>query len=417
MKHIFQLKLFVLSVCSLIVFCSSGFGQDLRAKFQEAIELSQSGDYEKAIEKLREIEEVDANSPVLAFHLGYNLHANGKLDEAIEYHKKSIDYGPTKVLGLYNLACAYSLKKDKDNAFKYLKQSIEAGYHDPDQVSHAKGDTDFANIKDDPRWKDMVAMMENGGKMPEEKDGNPLLGTWKMESGMKAGAKIEDSHLSEVVITKKTFTMPSSAGEPFVMSYKADMDAKPMTIDFKIDSGPMAVGSKSQGIFKVEDGMMSLCYDPKGESRPEKMDSTEENGFFVFKLKKSEKKDGGDKKSLAKQVTGKWKCVKGVRGGADIAEERMATVITIDDKNIRIPVSEDAAFVMSYTIDESKSPATIDMSIEEGPAPQGQKAIGIVKMEDGKFFLCYDSMGSSRPEKFEAEDEGHFYFELKRAED
>ncbi len=419
MNH-FKMMLAVLATSAFFV--SVGSAQDdWRAKVQEAIQNSQSEDFEKAVELLREVEKENGIDPFIAFHLGYNLHASGNLDEAIKYHKTAIDSDnkEIKVLALYNLACAHSLKDEKDDAFKYLKKAIGTGYQRSDQIAHAKQDPDFKNIKTDPRWKDMIAMMENGGKMPEKKAGNKLVGTWAMESGMKSGAKIEDSHLSEVKITDKTFTMPSQGGQPFVMSYKIDMDAKPMAIDFTIDSGPMAVGAKAKGIVKMGDGgMMKLCYDPQGGDRPDTFTSTDENGYFTFKLKKSmEKTEAKETKTLAAKMQGKWKCIKGMRAGEAVAEERMASVITIDEKAIRIPVGEDAAFVMSYKLDESKTPATIDMKVEEGPAPEGSAAIGIVKMEGGKFYLCYDSMGANRPEKFKAEDQGVFYFEMKKVDE
>ena len=55
------------------------------------------------------------------------------------------------------------------------------------------------------------------------------------------------------------------------------------------------------------------------------------------------------------------------------------------------------------------------MKIEEGPAPPGSQAVGIIKMDGETFVLCYDSMGVDRPEKFEANDDGQFYFEMKKA--
>ena len=106
----------------------------------EAEEARENEDYEKAAEILSELaEEMPDNTRVL-FLLGYNLHASGKLDEAIKYHMKAAesDIDEFKILGLYNLACAYSLKNEKDKAFDYLKQSIKAGYVNPDQVAHAK---------------------------------------------------------------------------------------------------------------------------------------------------------------------------------------------------------------------------------------------------------------------------------------
>ena len=176
---------FMVLVVLTLTACNA-WGQDLQEKFQEAQTLSQNGDYGGALKILRELEKETDNANI-DFMIGFCLHASGELDEAIEYHKKAVDT-PLKTTALYNLACAYSLKEDKDKAFEYLKKSIESGYHQPEQVQHAKQDPDFKNIKEDPRWNDMVAMMENDGKMPSKKSTDGLLGEWQMESGMKSAA-------------------------------------------------------------------------------------------------------------------------------------------------------------------------------------------------------------------------------------
>ncbi len=400
----------------------SGFVQaqdddpDPREMFTEAQEATQNQDFKKAVEILTKLNELRPNQPIVEFNLGYNLHATGNLDEAIKFHKKASVSDNFKPTALYNLACAYSLKEDQDKAFDYLKQSIEAGFRDMAQLN---GDTDFKNIKTDGRFEEMRELIKNDGVMPVKLKAEDLYGDWKVESGMRSGSKVGSDRLPMIKISKESFTIPSGPdGPPFVMSYKLALDAKPMTVDFKIESGPVPEGT-AKGIFKLgKDGEMTLCYEPKGEKRPEDYISTEENGFFVFKMKKAMKTEAKGKKMLASMMPGKWKCVKGTRAGAEVAAERMDSVITVDDKTITIPVGGDEAFVMSYTIDESQSPATIDMAIEKGPAPPGAKAIGIVKIEDGKFFLCYDSTGAKRPEEFNStEENGFYYFEMKTAQE
>ena len=403
------------SIGLLLIFwcCSVGTAQEnLREMMMEAQSASQSGDFEKAIEILRKIEEERPDNVQTVFMLGYNLHAAGKLDEAIKYHKKAASEGngELKILGMYNLACAYSLKDEKDKAFEALENSIKAGYHSSDQTAHAKTDPDFKNIKDDPRFADMIAMMENGGKKPEQKapTKKDLFGSWQIDSGMKSGSKIDASRLPMIEINDKSFLIPAGGDQKFVMSYKVKMDAKPIEVDFKIESGPVPEGN-AKGIIKIEKNQMHLCYEPTGKERPKKFESTEENKCFFFKLKRKSSKVG-----IAKDILGSWKCIKGTRAGEDVAAERMASVITIDEKLIKIPVGPDQAFEMSYEIDTDKSPVAIDMKIEAGPAPAGSAALGIIKMEDGKFFLCYDPNGAERPDKFESTAQnGRFLFEMK----
>lgn len=65
----------------------------------------------------------------LAWHrLAYATHMQGKVDAAIPYHLKAAKFEKFQAVSLYNLGCAYSLKKDKQAALQYLRQAVEAGF-------------------------------------------------------------------------------------------------------------------------------------------------------------------------------------------------------------------------------------------------------------------------------------------------
>lgn len=53
----------------------------------------------------------------------------------------------------YNLACIYSLQKDKEKALAYFKQSLESGYND---LAHISEDTDLDNIRGLPGFKTII---------------------------------------------------------------------------------------------------------------------------------------------------------------------------------------------------------------------------------------------------------------------
>ncbi|MFH1419495.1 MAG: dienelactone hydrolase family protein [Planctomycetota bacterium] len=52
----------------------------------------------------------------------------------------------------YNVACMYSLLDNKDDAFRYLDRAVELGGLQADMVALIKGDSDFDNLRDDPRY-------------------------------------------------------------------------------------------------------------------------------------------------------------------------------------------------------------------------------------------------------------------------
>jgi tetratricopeptide (TPR) repeat protein len=76
-----------------------------------------------------------------------------KYEQAEKQYLAVLELEPKNEIALYNLACAYSLWGKTDEAFVYLKKSIEAGF---DDVSHMDKDTDLDPIRDDPRYKALL---------------------------------------------------------------------------------------------------------------------------------------------------------------------------------------------------------------------------------------------------------------------
>ncbi len=378
-----------------------------------------------AAKKLKKYTAADDSNTQAWFFLGYSLHMDGKLDEAIEAHKKATkdpDLGP---VAIYNLGCAYSLKNEPKKSLEYLHEALDAGFSRFEMFST---DQDLANVRKVDGFQEIMERAANNGR-PVEKttEIKGLAGKWVITSGQRAGEDVGSERLPpEITFTKKDVTIPAGPDQ-FVMSYKVVDDSKDVIkVDFKIESGPAPEGS-ALAILKLKGNQATLCYDPTGASRPEKFESTEDNGFFLFVMEKKdkpvaeEKADGNAKMkqdNLAKDMLGKWNVTSGVRAGEPVTPERLDdAVIDFRKTEIIIPLG-DEQFVMSYTLDTSGSPAEIDMKIESGPAPAGSQAIGIIQMKDGKLWLCYDASGATRPEAFEStSDNAFFFFTMERVKE
>src|SRR5262245_58440647 len=109
-----------------------------------------------------------------------------------------------------------------------------------------------------------------------------LVGDWTYVSGVKGGEKVEKDRLEgKVTFTKDRITIPAGGDMKFVMAYKLDTKASPVTIDMEIKEGPVPEG-KAKGIITIEGDQVKLCYHPTGGDRPKKFESTKDNGAFYF---------------------------------------------------------------------------------------------------------------------------------------
>ncbi len=81
-------------------------------------------------------------------HLG-----KGEYADALAMFDEMLRISPGNSTALYNKACAYSRMKEADRAFEFLKKAIDVGFADRD---HIAADRDFDNIRDDPRFKEIL---------------------------------------------------------------------------------------------------------------------------------------------------------------------------------------------------------------------------------------------------------------------
>lgn len=286
---------------------------DLPALFQDAANDINSSDFKAGAKKLKKYTSHNEGNGQAWFLYAYALHMDGQLDEAIPVHKRAAKFPNFKPTALYNLGCAYSLKKDSKKSLDYLHQALDAGFN---QFDMFETDGDLENVKKADGFAKIKARAENNGKrMDDTADAKPakgpkgakaLIGVWAVTSGTRQGEEIDAERLPpEITFTKKDLTIPTGGGEPFVMSYKVIKKEKGLIhVDFAIESGPAPDG-EALGILKIKGNQAKLCYDPMGQTRPESFETDSENGFFSFVMEKQQKEKKteakADKKKEAKK--------------------------------------------------------------------------------------------------------------------
>lgn len=95
-----------------------------------------------------------------ATQLGYVLHLQGRLEDALPWHQLAARTGDSRAMGNYNLACYYALKAQTDLAFEHLQRAIRMGLSRCLSVQRVKQDDDLKTMVTDPRFSAAINEME-----------------------------------------------------------------------------------------------------------------------------------------------------------------------------------------------------------------------------------------------------------------
>ncbi len=136
------------------------------------------------------------------FLMGYALHADGRLDEAIKVHLKATEFPSTRVLALYNLSCAFALKGDKERSLRHLAESIDAGFISSIAITE---DTDFRSLLDDPTFQEYAARAQPPSSREVYRQLDFWVGDWNVatKSGEAIGRSVVTIDVKGFLLTEK----------------------------------------------------------------------------------------------------------------------------------------------------------------------------------------------------------------------
>lgn len=97
--------------------------------------------------------ELRPDDPDILYNRGVIYGNLKRYDDALADYNRSLEIRPDHAKTLYNLACLSSLMGKTDDALAYLEKAINK---DKKYRDMAKTDTDFDNIRDDPRFKKLT---------------------------------------------------------------------------------------------------------------------------------------------------------------------------------------------------------------------------------------------------------------------
>jgi len=95
--------------------------------------------------------------------LGNRYLTEGKYRKAEREYLKALKASPRNSIAAYNMACAYSLRKELEKSLDWLEKSVEYGF---DDFKWMREDPDLKNLHDLRRFKEILR--RRGKRLPDE---------------------------------------------------------------------------------------------------------------------------------------------------------------------------------------------------------------------------------------------------------
>jgi tetratricopeptide (TPR) repeat protein len=158
---------------------SQSVTQEMRSR---ANDFYQSGDWANAAQAYEAITKLEPANAGAWSRRGGALHSLGKHKEAVAALERSLEINNQQPLTLFNLARAYARLNDKSKAFASLTKALAAGYSQPQTLEM---DKDLASLRDDARFKPLVAQAATNAKpcaaRPEYRQLDFWIGEWDVK--------------------------------------------------------------------------------------------------------------------------------------------------------------------------------------------------------------------------------------------
>jgi len=151
-----------------------------------------------------------------AFSRGRELYEDERYLESAVAYRKAVDLGYREDTAAYNAACSYALAGRKDDAFTWLKKSMELGF---DVESYLRKDDDLDSLRGDPRFSELKKAVR--AAKAEGKSADSVRAVKRFErltaDGSKNGSRWYSAgkdllDADQLVLSEKAFRTAASLG-------------------------------------------------------------------------------------------------------------------------------------------------------------------------------------------------------------
>lgn len=221
-------RLFVVLLGSVILGCSVAFAraeqsnsapapsQSVSPAMSQAETLYQAQKWTEAARAFEAVTKAEPANGRAWLRLGGSLHQLGRYEQAVSALQRAVEIlkGP---IAMYNLASAYARLGDKEKAFEWLNKALNAGFP---QVSLLQQDDDLVSLRNDARFKEVLALGERLTKpclhTPEHRQFDFWIGEWDVQTGgQQAGTNSIQRILDGCVLFENWTSARGGTGKSF----------------------------------------------------------------------------------------------------------------------------------------------------------------------------------------------------------
>lgn len=210
-------NILVFCLLSGLMFTPLLLAQDPHAKptAEEAAAYFQNQDWENAAKAYQAITEREPANGGAWLRLGLSYHSLKQYEKAIAAYKEADKNKFTLQLTRFNLACAYALLNQKEEAFNWLNKALLVGFGN---VEMLKTDEDLANLRDDERFQMALSQADKNNRPceydPRYHEFDFWVGEWDVfnPQGRQVGVNIIEKILNGCALQENWTSVFGTSG-------------------------------------------------------------------------------------------------------------------------------------------------------------------------------------------------------------
>lgn len=148
-------------VLSLFLLLAATMQAMAQTDAEKANALLQEGKFREAKAILAQLVQSNGENPANWMRLAFCRLSLNENREAVDAYKTAIAKGGPEGFARYNMACAYAKMGDKTNALNSIERACALGFG---RAHMLRADEDFANIREEPRFKALLEKLSTPTK-------------------------------------------------------------------------------------------------------------------------------------------------------------------------------------------------------------------------------------------------------------